>query len=139
MFCVAEMVLIIAMVVLSFIWQWWRYGERVEGVIVEVEERDQSSWRLATIRDPETELEITFRLGEAWAPWDRRGWGYEQQVGDRATAVVSRSDPSKVATPGELQLYVALWALLPLLIILLPTCSALKLCWRTLRGRSSAV
>ena len=81
----------------SYVWEWWHEGERHTGIVVAVEEHDDENPKV-TIRDPETELERSV-YPDLWRP----------EVGDTGTAVVMRSDDSKVATPTQLAFYLVLW------------------------------
>ena len=97
------------------VWGWWRRGERVTGVVVDIDHDDKGIESM-TIRDPATEREVT-----VWPDFDHP----QRRLGDTATTVVMRTDPSKVATPADINLYLACWALLGLLAVLWP-----PRCWR---------
>ena len=81
---------------------WWLHGERHTGVVIAVEENGDGPQEV-TIRDPDTELDQVVTPA-FWSP----------VVGDRGTAVVHSSDPSKVGTSGSVAAYFVVWSLLPL-------------------------
>ena len=98
----------------AYVWEWWRDGERFQGTVTDVrlpEAGSDENYRLATITSPEAERSIVVRIGR-W-PWN--DW---KAVGDEGTAVLMPGDRSKVASPGDLQSYVLVWASLPLLTAL---------------------
>ena len=107
-FWFVELVLIGMFFGFSYIGDWWRNGDRITGVILEIEEPDADCCRWATIRDPATGSDISFEFSSA------------AEVGDTATAVVMRDDRSKVASPGALQVYLGLWAVLGLAAVAWP-------------------
>ena len=100
------------------VWDWWRNGDRVTGLVLNAHHVDEGADTL-TILEPATERTIKVSPG----PFDR-----EKQVGDTATAVVRRGHPNLVATPADLNFYLAVWAVLALLIAVWPV-----RCWRRYR------
>ena len=97
------------------VWNWWRNGERVTGVVVDLEYADEKISEMA-IRDPATERRIT--VYPRFQPPDK-------ERGDMATVVVMPGDPRKVATPADLNLYLGCWGVAPLLAVWWPL-----RCWR---------
>ena len=111
-FVIGELVLIGLTFVFGFIPEWWLHGERHTGVVIAAEENGDEYLEV-TIRDPDTELDQVV-TPDFWSP----------KVGDTGTAVVSRSDPSKVGTTGQVAAYFACG----------PSCR-----WRRWDGRSAVV
>ena len=100
---IVELILVVAAFGFSYVWTWWLDGERITGEVIEATHPSDGSNAEITIRDPDTEIETVVHL-------DFDG---SYDVGDTATAVVMRSDPSKVATSSTLVMYLVLWTLLP--------------------------
>ena len=112
-FWIIEGSLVVAFLLMHFgldVWDWWRNGERVTGVVVDLDYADGGATEIA-IRDPATERRVTVHPN-----FDQP----DKELGDMTTVVVMPGDPSKVATPADLNLYLLCWAVAPLLAVWWP-------------------
>jgi len=117
-FWIIEIFLVCAFLLMHLgldVWDWWRNGERVTGVVVDLDYADERISEMA-IREPTTERRITVHPN-----FDQP----DKERGDLATLVVMPGNPSKVATPADLNLYFLCWAGLPVLAVWWPL-----RCWR---------
>ena len=102
-------------------WTMWREGTRITGPIVTVKDSGNNhEW--VTVRDPATEL-----VYQAFM------WHRDYDVGERATVIVHPTDPSKVLTPTNVYLGVAVQCALLVLTIAYPITAVVR--HRRSRGR----
>jgi len=86
------------------VWRWWRDGERITGIVVEVVDQGQ-----LVVRDPATELEhsVTNTFETA-------------NEGGDIEVIVSPKDPTDIATNSELVMYLVFWVLTVLAAVAAP-------------------